>query len=79
MGTEKTTITEGATRQLLVRTVGKKETMAKTNLAVSKEINKMEEEKEVEVKEIMVVSKIQFLLMDCTQDLIKGSILVLEK
>lgn len=42
--------------------------MAKTNLAVRKEINKMEVEKEAEAKEIMVL-KIRFLLMDCTLDL----------
>ena len=72
MGTEQNKVTkEEIIIQAQVRTVEKKETMAKTNLAVGKEINKLEGEREVEVKEIMVVSKIQFLLMDYTLDQIK--------
>ena len=72
MGTEQNKVTkEEIIIQAQVRTVEKKETMAKINLAVGKEINKLEGEREVEVKEIMVVSKIQFLLMDYTLDQIK--------
>ena len=72
MGTEQNKVTkEEIIIQAQVRTVEKKETMAKTNLAVGKEINKLEGEREVEVKEIMVVSKIQFLSMDYTLDQIK--------
>ena len=72
MGTEQNKVTkEETTIQAQVRTVEKKETTAKINLAVGKEINKLEGEREVEVKEIMVVSKIQFLLMDYTLDQIK--------
>ena len=44
--------------------------MVKINLEVGKRINKTEVEKEVEAKEI-TVSKIRFLLMDCTLDLIR--------
>ena len=72
MGTEQNRVTkEETTIQAQVRTVEKRETTAKINLAVGKEINKLEGEREVEVKEIMVVSKIQFLLMDYTLDQIK--------
>ena len=72
MGTEQNKVTkEETTIQAQVRTVEKRETTAKINLAVGKEINKLEGEREVEVKEIMVVSKIQFLLMDYTLDQIK--------
>ena len=73
MGTGQNKVTkEETTIQAQVRTAEKKEIMAKTNLAVWKEIkNKLEGEREVEVKEIMVVSKIQFLLMDYTLDQIK--------
>ena len=72
MGTEQNKVTkEEIIIQAQVRTVEKKETTAKINLAVGKEINKLEGEREVEVKEIMVVSKIQFLLMDYTLDQIK--------